>query len=201
STADPDDELLADGSLPGSLDLDDHAPRTAHGELRGAFVHAVSQIPAPRLLDAHPGHVHRLGDAHRCPGDRWPTGLPDMDANRRLPLRRRFRTGGDRYQQIADPLLGWGLRGLRLRAGRCGLRCSTLATHLHRLGALHLPVAHADGAHHAHHALRGLELALRIDQEVAARDDAVPFDEPVGDLHALVEAIADLDVARHEPAP
>src|SRR5207249_2441752 len=91
---------------------------------------------------------------------------------------------GDRDHDIADtPFL---LPGTRLTA------------HLHRPGALHLPVAHADGAHHPHHALGRLELALGVDEEVGAGHDAFPGGEAFQHLDVVVEAAAELHVARHE---
>src|SRR5262249_6568167 len=121
-------------------------------------------------------------------------GIADADADRRLADLRGVGAGQYGDQQIADSLL--------LESGRLGrLAARSLhAAHRHRLGALHLPVAHADGAHHAHHAFGTLQLALGIDEEVRAGDDALAGRETLFDLDVVVDAVAHLDVARNEEA-
>src|SRR5439155_322618 len=87
---------------------------------------------------------------------------------------------------------------LRVAGTRAARRGRLAARHLHRPGTLHGHVAHAEGAHHPHHALGRLELALRIDQEVSAGDDALAGRDAVQHLDRIVEASAQADLARHE---
>ena len=62
--------------------------------------------------------------------------------------------------------------------------------HRHRPCAFHLPVAHADGAHHPHHALRTLKLAFRVDEKIRAGDDSLACRKASTNLDVLVDAIA-----------
>ena len=56
--------------------------------------------------------------------------------------------------------------------------------------------AHAERAHHAHHALRGGEAALGIDEEVGAGDDPLAGLESATHLDRVLEPVAELDLAR-----
>src|SRR5439155_5115451 len=142
------------------------------------LVHPVAPLLRAGLLDAHARHVHRVREAHGGAFDGRTARVADVHADGVLSDLGRPGRHGDRDHDIADtPFL---LPGTRLTA------------HLHRPGALHLPVAHADGAHHPHHSLGRLDLAFGVDEAVGAGHDAFPGGEAVQHAAAVVKAAAEL---------
>src|ERR1051326_1579020 len=136
-------ELAADGGLSRRLDLDDDPPRSAHRELRLAFVDPGADLGRLRLLDGHSGHVHRVVEADGGAGDRIARRVAHADADRVLTDLGRPASGERGDEEITEPLL--------LGGGPAGFGA---AAHVHRPSALHFPIAHADRSHHSHHAFR-----------------------------------------------
>src|SRR2546430_4863341 len=175
----PHGKLLAQRLLSGSGDCHHEAPGPSHGELRLALIASLTGVGRCRLLNHHPRHVHRVGKTHLRSGDRLVARISHLDADGVLSHLGRLRQGGQRHGKGAHPLV---LRDRSLLSAVLHPRHTTLlrafhTAHLHGFGTFHLPVPHADRAHHAHHALGGLELALRIDEEVSARHDTLTFCE------------------------